>query len=135
MYTPDVAYFLFSVSLYFLVGRITHRTSARSASALPTKATPPLPLAVGESPETPFSTKKVKTGGGKSQKSKGFFWWCAARLAVLGFGGLSLYGSAITSEIGSSERKKSLHFRQNSNLVAHSGGFLLNRAWNIDDNL
>ena len=43
---------------------------------------------------------------------------------MLGFGGLSLYGSAITSEIGSSERKKSLHFRQNSNLVAHSGGFL-----------
>ena len=35
-------------------------------------------------PETPFSTKKVKNGGGKSQKCKGFFWWGAARLAVLG---------------------------------------------------
>ncbi len=98
---------------------------------MPTKATPPLPLAVGESPETPFSTKKVKTGGGKSQKSKGFFWWCAARLAVLG----GVATSVLWAKMGSSERKKSLHFGQNSNLVAHSGGFLLNRAWNIDDNL
>ncbi len=76
--------FSLSVLLYFLVSRITHMTSARSASALPTKATPPLLLAVGDSPETPFSTKKVKNGGGKSQKCKGFFWWGAARLAVLG---------------------------------------------------
>ena len=64
---------MLSVSLYFLVGRITYMTSARSASALPTKATPPLPLAVGEPPETPFSTKKVKNGGGEiSKNAKGF---------------------------------------------------------------
>ena len=31
----------------------------------------------------PLQLKK-KFGGGKSQKIKGFFWWGAARLAVLG---------------------------------------------------
>ena len=72
---------------------------------MPTKATPPLPLAVGESPETPFSTKKVKTGGGgESQKSKGFFWWGAARLAVLG----GVATSVLWAKMGSSEFKKSL---------------------------
>ena len=49
--------------------RITYRTSARSASAMPTKAAPPLLLpAVGEPPANPFSAKKKKFGGGKSQK-------------------------------------------------------------------
>ncbi|MGB2686537.1 MAG: hypothetical protein WBC12_00670, partial [Candidatus Saccharimonas aalborgensis] len=43
----------------------------------------PPPLAVGEPPETPFSTKKVKTAGG-SQKCKGFFWWGACGLARTG---------------------------------------------------
>jgi len=51
---------------------------------VPTRAAPPLPLAVGEPPETPFSTKKVKNGGGKSQKCKGFFWWGACGLARTG---------------------------------------------------
>ena len=45
------------------VSHATCRAKARSASALPTKATPPPPLAVGEPPDTPFSTKKEKTAG------------------------------------------------------------------------
>ena len=35
---------------------------------MPTKAAPPLPLVVGEPPANPFSAKKKKFGGGKSQK-------------------------------------------------------------------
>jgi len=73
-----------------------------------------------EPPENrPFQLKK-KIGGGKSQKSKGFFWWGAARLAVLG----GVATSALCAKMGSSEFKKSLHFGQNSNLVAPRGGFL-----------
>ena len=74
----------FHIAVRSLLSRITYETKARSASAVPTGAAPPLLLTVGEPPETPFSTKKVKNGGGKSQKCKGFFWWGAARLAVLG---------------------------------------------------
>ena len=99
-------------------------TSARSASALPTKATPPLPLAVGDSPETPFSTKKVKNGGGKSQKCKGFFWWGAARLAVLG----GVATSALCAKMGSSEFKKSLQVGRNEEIIARMGDFFFGCA-------
>ena len=58
---------------------------ARSASALPTRAVPSLPLAVGEPPETPFSKSK-KSRRGKFQKiCKGYFWWgCLELLSLIG---------------------------------------------------
>ena len=50
---------------------------------------------------------------------KGFF--CEARSSL---SRTSCGSSALSAKIGSSEFKKSLHFGQNNNLVAHLGGFL-----------
>ena len=54
---------------------------------MPTKATPPLPLAVSEPPETPFSKSK-KSRRGKSQKNmqRVFLAGRSARLRALGGG-------------------------------------------------
>ena len=67
---------------------------------------------------TPFQLKK-KFGGGKSQKSKGFFWWGAARLAVSG----GVATSVLWAKIGSSEVKKSLQVGRNYEIIARKGGF------------
>ena len=62
----------FHIAVRSLLSRITYKTKARSASAVPTGAAPPLLLTVGEPPETPFS-KSNKSRRGKFQKiCKGF---------------------------------------------------------------
>ena len=62
-----------SVIGQFVFYCITCRTRARSASAMPTKAAPPLPLVVGEPTRTPFTISKKKHGGRNYKKyAKGF---------------------------------------------------------------
>ena len=151
MSTPDIAcisYFRFICCL--LVSRYTCRTRARSASALPTKATPPPPLAVGEPPETPFTTKKEIRRGEISKNQRVFLVGrsTACRARRRGWRSLSLF-RLLTSltlgtwripqivgwlpqgrcfwlwcgKIGSSEDKNSLQIRIFYGKVARKGGF------------
>ena len=62
------------------------RSRARSTSALPTKAAPPLPFAVGEPAQSTLYLFLTKSRRGELQKiCKGrVLGWGAARLAVLG---------------------------------------------------
>ena len=87
--------------------RIYLRTIARSASALPTKAAPPLPFAVGAPAQKTLYLFLVKSRRGKLKKyAKGFLGWSAARLAVLG-GAAKLFGFRLKT--GSSLVVKSHH--------------------------
>ena len=91
---------------------------------MPTKATPPLPLVVGEPPANPFSAKKEIRRGEISEKCKGGGWWGAARLAVLG----GVATSALCAKMGSSEFKKSLQVGRNEEIIARMGDFFFGCA-------
>ena len=62
----------FHIAVRFLFSRITYKTKARSASAVPTGAAPPLLLAVGEPPETPFSKSNKSRRGNINLLSIGY---------------------------------------------------------------
>ena len=94
---------------------MTYKTKARSASAVPTGAAPPLLLTVGEPPETPFSKSK-KSRRGKSQKiCKGFSG--GARPSFAGTGGGAWVLRWLSVKMSSSECVKSLHSKSPSILL------------------
>jgi len=83
---------------------------------------------VVEPPETPFTTKKeIRRGEISKNKAKGFSGGANGRVRPQALG-LSLHGSAILLEIGSSFVVYSHQERTIFGEVAHSGGFFAGGA-------